>query len=213
MAIHPSVSPSIPSTNDRLTQPPTALATKIAHCLATQPDQAQSPSGMEAYSQTGNCRTWYQRGLFLLDAKHYDKALECFNQAIAIDSMQPDIWYTRGEVLANMGMYQDALTCFDQALALKDDSCKAWVFRAVVLIHLQQYQAAIESCDRALAIQPHDPEAWMFRGSALQRLGRYKEAYASFDQSTGIQRQSWWQWLVGLVTLASKESRKAWAKV
>jgi tetratricopeptide (TPR) repeat protein len=210
MTIPHAAEPSASSTNDPTIQSPSVSITKLAHYLAAQPEHSQTVAGQEPYSQTGNCRTWYQRGLFLLAAKHYDKALECFSQAIALDSTQPDSWHMRGEVLANLGMHQDALACFDQALELKADSCKAWVFRAVVLIHLQQFQNAIESCDRALAMQPNDPEAWMFRGSALQRLGRYKEAYASFDKSTGIQRQSLWQWLVGLVASISKESRKAW---
>ncbi len=191
----------------------TATVAAVMPALAAQPAPQPFTKHTASYAPTESYRTWYQRGLFLLEAKHPERALACFDQAIRLDAAQPDVWYTRGEVLANFGQYPEALVCFDQSLVLQADRCQAWVFRAVVLFHLQQFADAVTSCDRALALQPTDPEAWMFRGSALQRLGRYKEAYAAFDKATGRQPQSVWQWLVGLVTPGAKASEPHWVKL
>jgi tetratricopeptide (TPR) repeat protein len=167
---------------DMTTFQPTTSVAAVTPALTAQPEPQPFTKRTASYAPTESYRTWYQRGLFLLEAKHHERALDCFDQALRLDAAQPDVWYTRGEVLANLGQYPEALTCFDQSLVLQAESCKAWVFRAVVLFHLQQFADAVTSCDRALALQPTDPEAWLFRGSALQRLGRYKEAYAALTK-------------------------------
>ncbi|MBD2073061.1 hypothetical protein H6F86_03995 [Phormidium sp. FACHB-592] len=81
---------------------PTATAVAVTPALAAHPEPQLLTQRTASYVPTESYRTWYQRGLFLLETKHPERALGCFDQALRLDAAQPDVWYTRGEVLRPM---------------------------------------------------------------------------------------------------------------
>ena len=50
------------------------------------------------------------------------KTVDCFNQALKIDSKNEEAWVKKGYNLKGMGEYAEAAECFQRALRLFEDS-------------------------------------------------------------------------------------------
>lgn len=57
----------------------------------------------------------------MLCLKKYDKALECFDEAISINPSESKTWYNKGLVLYLVGKFKDALECANKALELNSN--------------------------------------------------------------------------------------------
>ena len=61
---------------------------------------------------------WINKGISYAMLKKYDKALECFDEAISINPSESKAWYNKGLVLYLVGKFKDALECANKALEL-----------------------------------------------------------------------------------------------
>jgi tetratricopeptide (TPR) repeat protein len=61
---------------------------------------------------------WNNKGLALVNLKRYDDALQCYDQAIMIDSNLKEAWYNKGIVYVLKGQREKAIDCFSKALEI-----------------------------------------------------------------------------------------------
>ena len=54
----------------------------------------------------------------LLENGDFDKALSFFEQALLLDSKNPDLWNFKGTALRSMGRYAESMECFNNSLKL-----------------------------------------------------------------------------------------------
>ena len=57
--------------------------------------------------------------------KQYNKALEAYDRAIAIDSQNAFAWFNRGLALSRLGRYDEAIDSYDKGLAIDPDNTQA----------------------------------------------------------------------------------------
>ena len=58
------------------------------------------------------------KGKLFLENGEFDKALGSFEQALLLDSKNPDLWNYKGTALRSLGRYGESMDCFNNSLKL-----------------------------------------------------------------------------------------------
>ena len=53
-----------------------------------------------------------------LEDRHYDNAVNTFEQAILLNQNDPDLWNLKGIALRSLGRYNEAIECFNKSLEI-----------------------------------------------------------------------------------------------
>jgi len=114
------------------------------------------------------------------------KAIEYYDQALALDSMKPTVWYNKGNDLGKIGRYEEAIKCYDEAIRLKPNDCEAWNNKGTALCKLGKNEEAIKCYDEAIRLKPDYFSAWNNKGVALSQMGQHDEAISCFDEAIRI---------------------------
>jgi len=62
---------------------------------------------------------WYSKGNILLNLEKTKEALECYDEALFLDTHYIKAWYRKGHVLLSMGKYMDSAKCFENVVELE----------------------------------------------------------------------------------------------
>jgi Flp pilus assembly protein TadD len=57
-------------------------------------------------------------GKSFLENGDFDKALSFFEQALLLDTKNPDLWNYKGTALRSLGRYGESMDCFNNSLKL-----------------------------------------------------------------------------------------------
>ncbi|MEA5470741.1 tetratricopeptide repeat protein, partial [Spirulina sp. 06S082] len=129
-----------------------------------------------------------EQGRIFNSDQDYDRALDCYNRALMLDSQNHLIWYSKGSLFKDLERYEEAIESFEHALYIKQEDYITWNQKGIVLCdYLHNYEEAIESFEHALDIQPSYHYAWHNKGVALKNLQRYKEAIENYDRALEIE--------------------------
>ena len=79
---------------------------------------------------------WYSKGNILLNLEQPDEALECYDEALFIDTHYIKAWYRKGSVLLSMNKYMESAKCFENVIKLEggdktDRKLTGWGFPAM----------------------------------------------------------------------------------
>ncbi len=111
---------------------------------------------------------WYNLGKLNYRQQKYQRAIESYEQALAVKQDYLPAIIGLGNAQKNLARYQEALASYDRALAIDHNSYEAWYGKGLVQETLRQYDAAIESYQQAFTIKPD----WEIVIKALQRAER-----------------------------------------
>ncbi len=136
----------------------------------------------------------FLRGNWHYHREEYEKALEFFEWALALDPGFQEAWNNKGAALGNLGRHEEAIACYDKAIEIKEDFEIAWNNKGNALDDLGRYEEAIACYDKAIEIKEDSEEAWNNKGAALGDLGRYEEAIACYDKAIEIKEDSEIAW-------------------
>jgi len=114
------------------------------------------------------------------------KAIEYYDQALALDSMKPTVWYNKGNDLGKIGRYEEAIKCYDEAIRLKPNDCEAWNNKGTALCKLGKNEEAIKCYDEAIRLNPDYFSAWNNKGVALSQIGQHDNAISCFNEAIRI---------------------------
>jgi len=129
-----------------------------------------------------------------------DQALQCYEQALAINPHWPKEWFGRGLVLHRLDRLEEAVASYDRALRLSFDSLftwQVWHNRGITLSQLSRFDEAIDSFDRSLGVNPNGDD------DGLTRLMKFITLVKQGKEN--LARQDWQEILV-----AVKQSEKDW---
>jgi tetratricopeptide (TPR) repeat protein len=107
--------------------------------------------------------------------KEYDKAIECYDNALKINPSYALAWYNKGLTFFELKKYNEAIECYDNALKINPSYALALNNKGTVFDRLKKYNEAIECYDNALKINPSYALAWRNKGAVLCNLGRHSE--------------------------------------
>ena len=142
----------------------------------------------------GEAKDWSEKGRCLNSLERYDEALECFDQAIEIDSNDASAWRIRGDVLDDLERYDEAVESLDKAIKIDPNNALSWRIRGYVLYNLKRYEEALISLDRAIELDANYQWAWDWQGNVLYNLKRYEEALVSLDRVIELDANYQWAW-------------------
>ena len=129
---------------------------------------------------------WIERGDKFYIKGEYEKAIECYNEALKINPKDADAWYNKGVLYARLKKYEEAIECYDKALKINPEYANAWNNKGVVYAELKEYKKAIECYDEALKINPEHANAWNNKGVVYAELKKYKEAIECYNEALKI---------------------------
>ena len=92
--------------------------------------------------QDSSFQRWYDEGEKLANAKAYERALRCFEEAAIIDPKSVPALVYQAVCLIHLGQPQQALALAEQVLAIAPDHAQGWLFRGVALHRLGRYSEA-----------------------------------------------------------------------
>ena len=129
---------------------------------------------------------WYEKGnQYRLDKK-YDKAIEAYTSAIALDPNYAYAYSNRGGAYYEQGQYDKAIEDCNKAIALDPKNANAYNNRGIVYAGKGQYDRAIEDYNKAIAINPNLTQAYNNRGITYAGKGQYDRAIEDFNKAIAL---------------------------
>ena len=133
----------------------------------------------------------YQKALYFMGKKEYEKALVYLEIAIKIDilSLKGLAYYQIGRCNDELGNYIEAIEAYEQTIRIDPNNPKnlaPYSFIGNDYYKLGLYKEAIEALKQSIRIDPYNAiNAISYRllGFAYNQLGLYKEAIEAFKQA------------------------------
>ena len=107
-------------------------------------------------------------GKLFYQQQDYARAVEYYQEAIAIRDDYIPAFIGLGNAQKNLGRADEALAAYDRAIALDNDTPEAWFGKGLVEESLREYSLAQQSYEKAFALKPD----WETAIKALQRVER-----------------------------------------
>jgi ankyrin repeat protein len=106
-------------------------------------------------------RAWLHKGDVLNRWNKNERALECYNEAIAIDPLYSDgiAWGNKGYALQDMGRFDEAVECYEHVLQVNPRDARAWTNIGTARKHQGRRAEAIKAYKAALEIDPQHERA------------------------------------------------------
>lgn len=131
---------------------------------------------------------WVSRGILYFN-DDFEKAIESFSNALALQPFNGDQYYNRGRKFLSEDRYPQALADLTLSTRLDDTDAWKWHFRGVAHYFLEQYEEAIECFSRGIAWHVKNgtnntpPERdWIFM--SYLHMGQKDKALASIADIT-----------------------------
>jgi tetratricopeptide (TPR) repeat protein len=94
----------------------------------------------------------HNRGANYMAEGEYDKAIECFGEAIRVKSKFPEAYCHRGVAYYEKRQYDQAIRDFDRAIELRPEYAEAYHNRAMVYYSKKQYDQAWDDVNKAQSL-------------------------------------------------------------
>jgi tetratricopeptide (TPR) repeat protein len=116
---------------------------------------------------------YYDKGNAYAKLGRYKSAIECYNQAIHIDSDYTDAHYIRGILYFELGQYQKAIQDFNNTIRIQPDYINAYYHRGIAYSKMRQERQAIEDFSNAIRLKPDHADAYNNRSAVFLNLGNH----------------------------------------
>jgi tetratricopeptide (TPR) repeat protein len=113
----------------------------------------------------------------------YDKAIEDFTRAIALDPDDKKAWGERGRAYAHKEDYDTAIADYCQAIKLDPEYAAAYNARGGAYHLKKDHERAIADYDQAIRLNPEYADAYNARGVVRYATGDYDNAIADYGQA------------------------------
>jgi tetratricopeptide (TPR) repeat protein len=127
----------------------------------------QVDSAVAAYTQAINIKPsamyYYNRANVYSQNNHLTSAIEDYNKAIMLDSLQPDYYLNRAITYYKTKNYLKSLADFNRAISLNPGNKNYYINRATLYVSLNEANFAIADLNKALEIDPNDAEVLIRR--------------------------------------------------
>ena len=141
-------------------------ATLWDHAISTQPSNKAYANRADLFSQE----------------KNYDRAIEYYNKAIALNTIDYESYNNRGNAYLHLKKFDLAQNDYRKAISLKPDYYPAMDGMAAALAIQGQYLSALNYSNQALAIDPNYKPAYSNRALTYMKLNRYEDAIRDWQK-------------------------------
>jgi serine/threonine protein kinase len=151
--------------------------------MVTDQNKAKStpkPAAKAASAAAPANGSWMADGDKLYKARNYKEALNCYNQAVALEPQSVAAWYNKSQALVMCLKYPEAIEACQKTLELDPKHALTFFLKSFAHGVLGQYQEALDAATKGLEIDPSNNMVWSTRGQYLYAMGRLEEALESF---------------------------------
>ena len=128
-----------------------------------------------------NYQAWKKMGDNLFDIGEFQRSVDAYNTALALDGSDPNVWTDMGVMYRRLGTPEKALESFDEAIKRDPNHTVSRLNKGVVYIYdLNDIDKGVAAWEDFLRVQPSGPQADNIRGE-LEKLGRMKATRESGD--------------------------------
>jgi len=197
-ACRPPTNPHVPTVPVELEKPLSSQMrmANVAH-IPTIPTSTSKGSTIfvpRTNPSTGAVREKCRDGDQYLKQQQYSQALQAYEEALRLDSLNFHAWNGKGTVLYKQGNYRKALEAYQRATEIEPSSAIGWVSAGLALNRLQRHQQALVHFGRAIAIDAQYVAAWNGKADAQMDLSLPKEAQASYERALAIEADNFHAW-------------------
>lgn len=126
------------------------------------------------------------RGNAYDDKGQYDRAIQDYDHAIAINPDDGNAFNNRGTSHRARGQYDLAIQDYDQAIGLLPNNAMTLNNRCFAKALASQLEQGLADCNESLRLRPGDANTLASRGFAYLKLKRYDAAIADYDAELRI---------------------------
>lgn len=101
---------------------------------------------------------WKKMGNEALDSTDYNKAIECFQEAIEVDSNYFAAYYNLGYTYYQIRELDKSIAYFNKAITKDDTIVDSYIFLGSIYEEKEDYDKAIEMNKKAYELAPNPPE-------------------------------------------------------
>ncbi len=129
---------------------------------------------------------YINRGVAYDSKGEYDRAIEDYDKAIALNPNDASFYYNRGNTYDYKGEYDRAITDYDQAIALDPKLAPAYGNRGLVYARKGENDRAIMDFNKAIALEPEYAMNYFYRGLAYEKLGDKQKAEPDYQKTLSL---------------------------
>jgi tetratricopeptide (TPR) repeat protein len=113
--------------------------------------QNETPAVPDAHEE--RTASLLAEGQSLLGANEPEKALECFDGALALQPKHAEALVKKGGALEKLGRLDEAIVCYDRAIEANDGLTIAYLHKGGVFNRMARYDEALQCYEQALRTQ------------------------------------------------------------
>ena len=119
-----------------------------AKTVEAVPDAAAEPA-----AEADSFSLLLGKGQALMHLGQTDKALACFDEALALDPGNAEALVKRGGALERLDRLEEAVACYDRAIEVNDSMTLAYLQKGGVCNRLERFDEALKCYEQALRVQ------------------------------------------------------------
>jgi tetratricopeptide (TPR) repeat protein len=131
----------------------------------------------------GQADVAFSRGVVYDSEGQYERAVECYSEALRLKSKDAEAWLHRAESYRNLNRFAEAVEDSSRALQYEPNDPSALHCRGLANVWLGNFSAAIADGTNALKEDSKDPTAYLIRGLAQLGLASHENAVADLTKS------------------------------
>lgn len=178
-------------------QPPARAATTAAPSAQPKSQPSATSSAPVTGGKPSQLTAYQNEGQQFYKAKDYERALESFKKALALDPSLADSHFFVGSCYQKLKQFEKALASFQEAYRLSPDAVSAAEI-ALCLSHLGQMEKSIATYQEAIRLNPKDSTSYAELGRILMVSGRFGEAVTNLQRALQLEpNESYIKWQLG----------------
>jgi protein O-mannosyl-transferase len=122
------------------------------------------------------------RASLLREEKNYELAIQYYNEALSINSIDEESYMNRGNVYKDLGNFDLAYADYRKALSLKPENPEGWDNLGALYGIKGQYDSSLYYLSRAIKALPDYMPAYKNRALAYLNIKRYNDAINDFKK-------------------------------
>ena len=126
---------------------------------------------------------WLKKGNDWHQKQDYDKAIECYENAIRLNPKDADAYNNMGNAYNNKQDYDKAIEYYEKAIELNPKDADAYYNMGNAYNNKQDYDKAIEYYEKAIKLNPKDAKAYYNMGYVYDDKQNYDKAIECYKKA------------------------------
>ena len=139
---------------------------------------------------------YFDRAKVFVEQEDYDAAIEDLEQAIELDSLQPQCYHLLADVYMDYYRSKDALIVMETVAAIFPERIPTLLKLSETQLILKKYHASLLTVAQIMTISPDNAEAHFMKGMNFRGLDEKERAINAFQAATELNPDHIDAWLI-----------------